>query len=214
MILADYTILVQNEVEDSSARAKNIIERAIKDTYNELMLFLGKFLIENTEEDVVATINQRYIETMATFETFDSILWKNSTSGSYNTLARMSEEEYYKDYINRDAGDPTKYYINGGKIYFDVAPSNAGTVKIAGKAVHDELSGATVSLIPARHTQLVVKGAVAHFKAYEGLQDAREYFKIYRGPYFEQGSIGGELKMVLDQYNSRQQQRKLKLFGK
>ena len=212
--LADYTILVQNEVEDTSSRAKNIIERAIKDTYNELMLFLGKFLIENTEEDVTATINQRYVETVAVFDTFDSILWKNADSDSYYPLERMSEEDYYKHYVNRDAGDPTKYYMNADKIYFDIAPSNAGTVKVSGKAIHNELTGTTVSLIPLRHTQLVVKGSVANFKAYEGLQDAREYFKLYRGPYFEQGSIGGELKMVLDQYNSRQQQRKLKLFGK
>jgi len=61
---------------------------------------------------------------------------------------------------------------------------------------------------------VLVKGAVAHFKAYEGVQDAREYFKIYRGPYFEQGKVGGSLKWMMDQLNTRQKPLRMKIRGR
>ena len=209
--LATYTVLVQNEVDDTSTRAKNVIEQAIKDTYQEILNYTVEYLVGTTEEDVTATIDQRYISTANTYQDIKNVLYKSASSDTYNYLTRISEQDYYKTEINRDSSTPLHYYVNGTKIYFNVPCIDAGTVRVSGVEVQDELSGSTVSVIPDRFTQVLVKGAVAHFKAYEGVQDAREYFKIYRGPYFEQGRIGGSLKWMMEQTNTKEKPLKMKL---
>ena len=210
--LASYTILVQNEVDDTSLRAKSVIERAVKDTYQEIVRLTGKNLIGTVEEDITATIGQRYVSPTTAFQDITNVLWKNSDN--YNKLPRVTEEDYYAEKVNRDNGDPTGFYLNGTNIYFDLAPSVAGTVKVSGLVVQDELVGSVVSVVPDRFTQVVLLGSIARFKAYEGVQDANEYFKMYRGPYFEQGRTGGTLKTMIDELGSHQPINKPNLWGK
>lgn len=212
--LATYTASVQNEVDDNSTRAKNVIEQAVKDTYQEIIRFCIDELAGTTEESVTATADQRYVTPANTYQDLKSVLWKNTSSDDYWKLNRMTEEDYYEKYVNRDSGDPQFYYLNGGKIYFDVAPSTAGTVKISGVEVQDELTGSTVSIIPDRFTSVILLGSIARFKAYEGLQDANEYMNMYHGPYFEQGRVGGKLKYMMDELSTNQPVKRLKLFGK
>ena len=209
--LANYTTKIQNEVDDSSARAKNVIERAIEDTYQEILRFTVEHLAGATEEDITATVDQRYVTPDNTYQDLKNVLWKSTLSSSYTELKRMTRDDYYNSYVNRDSSDPTAFYLNASDIYFDVAPSNAGTVKISGVETQDELG---TSIIPDRFTQVVLLGSIARFKAYEGLQDAREYFKLYRGPYFEQGKVGGALKTMIDDLTTRQPKSRPKLYGK
>jgi len=211
MNLATYTALVQTEVDDTSTRAKNVIEQAVKDTYQEILNYTVESLVGTSEEDVTATASQRYIETVNTYQDLKNVLYKSSAGTVYNYLTRISEQDYYKMNVNRDDSTPLHYYLNADKIYFDVSPVDAGTVKVNGVVVQDELTGSTVSVIPDRFTQVVVKGSVAHFKSYEGVQDAREYFKIYRGPYYEQGKIGGSLKWMMEQTNTKEKPLTMKL---
>lgn len=212
--LATYKTLTQNEVDDTSSRAGSVVEQAIQDTYQEILRFTIKQLAGTTEEDIVATASQRYVTPTNTYQDIKNVLWKNSSSDTYRDLGRITEDEYYEKYVNSSASDPLHFYMNVLDIYFDIAPNNAGTVRVSGVKVQDELSGATISVIPDRYEQIVIKGSVAHFKAYEGLQDAREYFKIYRGPYFEQGKVGGALKTMIDDLNARQPKTRPKLYGK
>jgi hypothetical protein len=212
--LASYTVMVQNEVEDTSTRAKSIIERAIKDTYQEIIGLNLEALAGITEEDITATAGQRYVTPTNTFQDFKRVLYATATDTNYVPLGIITEEEYYDHFVNLDSSTPRNYYLKVNDIYFDLAPNDAGTVKVAGTVVQDELSGATVSIIPDRFTQVLVKGAVAHFKAYEGLQDAREYFRVYRGPYFEQGKIGGALKEMMNQLETRTQPKRPNLMGR
>lgn len=211
MNLATYTQLVQNEVDDTSTRAKNIIERAVKDTYQEILLFTLEYLVGTTEEDVTATADQRYVTPTTSFQDIKGILYKSEDSNYYNALESINEQDYYNLYVNFDSSVPRRYYLKANSIYFDVAPQSAGTVKVVGVEVQDELEGTTTSIIPDKHTQVIVLGAIARFKAYEGLQDAREYYKLYRGPYFEQGKIGGALKNMIDQINTKQKPFRIKL---
>jgi hypothetical protein len=212
--LSTYTALCQNEVDDTSTRAKNVIERAVKDAYQEILNFNVEYLVGTTEEDITATASQRYVTPTNTYQDIKEVLYKPAGGSNFDYLRRMEQREYYQIDINRETGTPRSYYLNGNNIYFDIAPSDAGTVRVSGVEVQDELSGSTESIIPDRFSQVVVKGAVAHFKAYEGLQDAREYFKIYRGPYFEQGKIGGSLEWMLEQVNTRQRPKRLKIYGR
>jgi len=212
--LATYTTKVQNEVEDTSSRAKNIIEQAIQDVYQEILNFTVEELAGTTSEDVVATASQRYITTVNTYQDIQNVLWKPTSSDSKWKLARISEQDYYDFHVNRTTGDPMAYYLNLQNVYFDVAPSNAGTVTVSGVKVQDELAGAVVSIIPERFEQVILKGAVAHFKAYEGVPDAGEYFNLYRGRFFEQGRVGGALKNMIDQLKSRQERLQPALYNR
>ena len=209
--LASYTTLVQTEAGDTSSRAKSVIEQAIKDAYQEILNFTAEYLVGTTEERVTATVDQRYVDTANVYQDIKSVLYKSATSDTYRKLGRSSEEDYYKFGVNRDSSTPLSWYLNGLKVTFDVPCIDAGTVKVNGVVVQDELTGSTVSVIPDRFTQVVVKGSVAHFKSYEGTSDAREYFKIYRGPYFEQGKIGGSLKWMMEQTNTKEKPLTMKL---
>lgn len=211
--LSSYKILVQNEVDDTSSRAGSIIEQAIKDTYQEILRFTVRDIAGTTEEDVTSTASQRYIETVNTYQDIKNVMYKPS-GGVYSKMQRITEEEYYDRYVNSNDSDPMYYYLNAGKIYFNVAPETAGTVKVNGVAVQSELTGSQVSVISDRHTQVVLLGSIGRFKAYEGLQDAREYFKLYRGPYFEQGKVGGALKVMMDELSTNQPRKTPKLFGR
>ena len=209
--LASYTTLVQTEAGDTSSRAKSVIEQAIKDAYQEILNFTAEYLVGTTEESVTATVDQRYVDTANVYQDIKSVLYKSATSDTYRKLGRSSEEDYYQFGVNRDSSTPLSWYLNGLKVTFDAPCIDAGTVKVSGIVITEELTGTTVSVIPDRFSQVLVKGAMAHFKAYEGVQDAREYFKIYRGPYFEQGKVGGSLKWMMDQLNTRQKPLRIKL---
>jgi len=210
--LATYVIMTQNEVDDTSQRAKNVIERAVKDTYQEIVRFTFDTLVGTTEEDVTATVDQRYIETVGAYQDIKEVLWKNTSATSYVTLKRSTEEDYYNDNVNTDSGEPGSFYLVGDKIYFNIAPSTAGTVKVAGVIVTPELTAD--SIIPDRFNSVLVQGSIARFKAYEGLPDANEYFNYYRGPYFEQGKIGGQLMNMIEELSTKSPARTIKLFGK
>lgn len=214
--LSTYKTIVQNEVDDDSSRAGSIIEQAIQDTYQEILQFTGEYLAGTTEEDITATVDQRYVTPVTnTFQDIKSVLWKNTGTTSYASLNKnYDEDDYYREDVNRDSGDPTKYYLNGSNIYFDLAPSTAGTVRISGVAVQDELVGSVTSVIPERHERVLILGAVMRFKMYEGLQDAREYESQYRGPYFKQGKIGGALKNMIEELRTNIPIPRPALFGK
>jgi hypothetical protein len=212
--LLTYTTMVQNEVDDVSERAKTVIERAIKDTYQEMIRFTIDYLVGTTEEDVTATADQRYITPTNDYQDIKSVLYKPASVSTYNKLRRITESEYYRYYVNSSSSTPQKYYLNASDIYFDVAPEDAGTVRVVGVQVQDELAGNTASIIPDRFNSVIVQGGIARFKAYEGLPDANEYFNYYRGPYFEQGKIGGQLRNMIEELSARQPKSKIKLFGK
>jgi hypothetical protein len=97
--LATYTTKVQNEVDDTSDRAKSVIEQAIKDTYQEIIRLVGEKIIGTTEEPITATASQRYITPTNNFQDIKSVLWKNTSTDEYTLLERMTEEDYYKEYI-------------------------------------------------------------------------------------------------------------------
>lgn len=212
--LASYTALVQNEVDDASSRAKNVIEQGIKDTYQEILRFTAQYLAGTTEEDVVGTVSQRYVTPTNTYQDLKKVLWKTSGGTTYYDLEPMREKDYYEKYVNSSAGNPQHYYMDVNNIYFDIAPSTAGTVKVSGIVVQNELTGSQVSVIPDRFTQVLLLGSIARFKAYEGLEDAREYFKQYRGPYFEQGKVGGALRVMIDSYATLKPKARPKLWGR
>ena len=52
--LSTYTAIVQAEVDDASARAQTVIERALKDTYQEVLKHVSRYLVGTDTYSVTA----------------------------------------------------------------------------------------------------------------------------------------------------------------
>jgi len=212
--LSTYRTLVQNEVGDVSSRAQNVIDRALADTYQEILLHAAKYLIAPTEEDVTATASQRYITPTSTYSEIQHVLYKASGDDNFYELKPIFESDYYQHYINSDSSDPRFYYIKAGRIYFEVAPDNAATIRVSGVEVQSELEGANVSVIPDRFTRVLILGAIARFKAYEGVPDASEYFKLFKGSFYGQGRIDGALGEMLMELSTKHPKPRPSFYGR
>jgi hypothetical protein len=210
--LATYKTMVQNEVDDYSARAGNVIERALKDTYQEILRYTAKDLVGTEQETKTGSTSNRYV-TPSSFMSIEDVQWHDAGDTDYVQLKPITEEEYLKLYVNADSGTPSMWYANGSRIYFDKTPDTAGTALITYVPVQDELEGSTTSVIPDRFTQVLLLGSIARFKAYERLPDAREYEGLYAGPFYRQGRIEGALGSMMEELRTKGVTFKPKLWG-
>jgi hypothetical protein len=179
MTISDYKTLIQNEADDTSSRASAIIERAIKDVYQEIIRYCIEGLVSTSEEDITATIGTSEY-TPSAFLDIKKVLWKPTNTTNYSILPQVKDEEYYNKFINRDNSTPAYYSINGNKIRLMPTPDEAGTLKVVYWAVQPELIGSQVSIIPDRFTNTMVLGSLARFMAYERLPDADNYKADYQ----------------------------------
>jgi hypothetical protein len=179
MTISDYKTLIQNEADDSSSRASAIIERAIKDVYQEIIRYCIEGLVSTSEEDITATIGTSEY-TPSAFLDIKKVLWKPTNTTNYSILPQVKDDEYYNKFINRDNSTPAYYSINGNKIRLMPTPDEAGTLKVVYWAVQPELIGSQVSIIPARFTNTMILGSLARFMAYERLPDADNYKADYQ----------------------------------
>jgi hypothetical protein len=141
-------------------------------------------------------------------------LWHSATDTNFKELTLISEDEYYDRYVNSSTSEPARYYLKGNLVYFDVIPSSAGTVKVVGTEVQDELTGANVSVIPDRFTRVLILGAIGRFKSYEGTPDADEYLKQFKGSFWGQGRIEGALGDMIRELSVKKRVIRPRLFGR
>lgn len=176
--LATYSTIVQAEVDDNSARAQTVVERGLKDTYQEILKHVASFLVGTDTYSVVATPGtQEYTPTRG--YSFVRVLWKNASESNFRVISEISEEEAIDKYYNSDNGTPHSYYRNAQNVILVPTPDNAGTLEVVYVPVQSELEGSTVSIIPDRYTNVIVLGAIARFKMYEGVPEAVEYQAKY-----------------------------------
>lgn len=211
--IVTYRQFVQNEVQDFSARAQAIIDRALADTYQEILSYTAKWLLGTSEETQTGSTSVRYITPTAFMQIAD-VQWKDAGDTDYRQLDPIDEKEYLKKYVNADTGRPNYWYVKGTKIYFERIPDTAGTALITFIPLQDELSGEEVSVLPDRFTQVITLGAVARYKAYLGLPDAREYDRLFRGPYGAQGRIDGALGRMIQDLSTNQRTKKIAFWNR
>lgn len=192
MTNASYKSLLQNEYDNTSSTAGAVIEQAIKDTYQETLRFVGRYLIPFEFDDITA------VEDTAEYtpEAFLDILgvhWKKDGSDRFIELKEVAQKVFvHSSFIDAPSGQPFRYTLNGiTKVRVIPAPNSAGTIRVVFIPVQEELAGAVVSVIPDRFTRVILLGALARLKAYDGLPDANEYRKLFIGPQGDQGVIGG-----------------------
>lgn len=176
--LTTYTAIVQAEVDDTSARAQTVIERSIKDTYQEILKHCGKFLVgTDTYSTTAVAGTQEYTPTA--FYDIVRALWHDSGVTDFNVLKQISEEEAIEKYYNSDNGTPSMYYQNANNVILVVTPDNAGTLEVVLVPVQDDISASNTSLVPDRYTNVLILGAVSRFKMYEGVSEAVDYQAKY-----------------------------------
>lgn len=208
MILEDYKQIVQDSVDDYSARAGNVIEQQIKEKYQEILRYTARWLV-GTEQEIL-TPTSRYV-TPSGFMQIVDVQWKSTLDTDYTQLDIMDEKEYLKENVNTEAGRPSKWYLNGQKIYFDKEPE-AGVALVTFIPVQAELVGTQVSIIPDRFTDVLATGAIAGFKAYERLPDAREYESQFSGSYSRQGRVEGLLGAMIQELSGNKRSTKVKFW--
>lgn len=211
--LASYKTLVQSEIDDTSSKTGTVVERAVKDVYQEILLYTAKWLVGTSQETQAGSTSNRFVTPTAFMQVTD-VQWKDAGETDYRQLDPMEEHEYLKKYVNTDSGRPTKWYVNGSKVYFDRIPDTVGTALITYVPVQDELTGDEVSIIPERFTRVLLLGVISRVKAYERLPEAMEYLKMYKGPFASQGRIEGELGAMILELGSNQRSKKLKFWGR
>lgn len=211
MILENYKQIVQDSVDDYSTRAGNVIEQQIKEKYQEVLRYTAKWLVGTETEDITASTTNRYV-TPSAFMQISDVQWKSTTDTDYTQLDIMDEKDYLKENVNTEAGRPSKWYLNGQKIYFDKTPDNAGSVLVTFIPVQAELVGTQISVIPDRFTDVLVTGAIAGFKAYERLPDAREYESQFSGSYSRQGRVEGLLGAMIQELSGNKRISKIKFW--
>lgn len=211
--IVTYRAFVQNEVQDFSARAQSIIDRALSDAYQEILSYTAKWLVGTSEETQTGSTSVRYV-TPTAFMQITDVQWKDAGDTDYRQLNPIEEREYLQKHVNADTGRPNFWYVKGSKIYFERIPDTAGTAFITYIPVQDELTGDEVSLLPDRFTQVIVLGAIARYKAYLGLSDAREYDRLFRGPYGTQGRIEGALGRMIQEISTNQRSKKISFWNR
>jgi len=176
--LSTYTVHVQNEVDDTSSRAQSVIERGLQDVYQEILKHCSRYLIGTTTYSAVATAGSQQYTPTAFYETV-RVMWHNADQTNFNELKEISETEAIEQHYNAADGSPQFYYRNANTVILVPTPNNAGTLEVVYVPVQNELTGATVSVVPDRYTNVVLLGGVARFKMYEGVSEAVDYQAKY-----------------------------------
>lgn len=176
--LSTYSTIVQAEVDDTSARAQTVIERGLKDTYQEVLKHVSRFLVGTDTYSVTASAGTQEYTPTAFYETVRA-LWKNASETNFRVLQEISEAEAIEQHYNEANGTPQYYYRNAQNVILVPTPDNAGTLEVVYVPVQSELEGSTVSIIPDRYTNVIILGAIARFKMYEGVSEAIEYQAKY-----------------------------------
>lgn len=176
--LSTYIAIVQAEVDDTSARAQTVIDRGLKDTYQEILKHVSRFLVGTDTYSVTASAGTQEYTPTAFYETV-RVLWQNASESNFRVLQEISEAEAIEQHYNEANGTPQYYYRNAQNVILVPTPDNAGTLEVVYVPVQSELEGSIVSIIPDRYTNVMVLGAIARFKMYEGVQEAVEYQAKY-----------------------------------
>ena len=192
MTNASYKSLLQNEYDNTSSTAGAVIEQAIKDTYQETLRFVGRYLIPFEFDDIAVTIDNAEYTPTAFLEVL-SAHWKKTGSDRFVELREITQDSFvHSSFIDAPSGEPFRYLLNSSiKVRTVPAPNVDGTLRIVYIPVQEELSGSVVSVIPDRFTRVILLGSLARLKAYDGLPDATEYRRLFIGPNGDQGIIGG-----------------------
>lgn len=177
--LATYTTIVQNEVDDTSSGAVGIIQQYVKETYQEIIRRVGKYLIDPTIEDVTVSISDGTYTPTTNWMELIGVYYKSAGGTNFSELREISQAEYRDTYQNMTDGQPTYFVQEGLGIRIVPSPSDAGTLRTISIAVQAELTGVVTSIIPDRYEHVIKNGASYKYKAFDDNPAATEFERYY-----------------------------------
>lgn len=201
--LSSYTTIVQNEIDDTSSGAVAIVQQYIKETYQEIIRRVGKYLVAPTIEDVTVSISDGTYTPTTIWMELIGVYYKSAGGTNFSELREISQQEYRDTYQNMTDGQPTYFVQEGLGIRIVPSPSDAGTLRTISIAVQEELTGVVTSIIPDRYEHVVKYGASYKYKAFDDNPAAVEFERYYR--------LG--LAEMEQELSSRTVVKKPKLFG-
>ncbi len=192
---SDFTAIITSQIDDSSARATTVVTQKVTEAYREVLQRTFKFLLPTTTTDRTATPETALYSPASEYYEMKSIFYKPEGGSSFSRLEQITEEEYEDRYINASSGTPSFWFPSGVSSYtLVVTPSDAGTIREVAHNVQNDLSGAQDSIIPSRFNNVILEGALAKYKVYEGLPEA----SIHQGNFEYQ--LDNMIKELVAQY--------------
>lgn len=176
--LATYTTIVQDEVDDTSSGAVGIIQQYVKETYQEIIRRVGKYLISPTIEDVTVSISDGTYTPTTNWMELIGVYYKSAGGTNFSELKEISQAEYRDTYQNMTDGQPTYFVQEGLGIRIVPSPSDAGTLRTISIAVQNELTTQD-SIIPDRFNHVIKYGASYKYKAFDDNPAATEFERYY-----------------------------------
>lgn len=176
--LTSYTTMVQNEIDDTSSGAVAIVHQYIKETYQEIIRRVGKYLVAPTIEDVTVSISDGTYTPTTNWMELIGVYYKSAGGTNFSELREISQEEYLDTYQNMTDGQPTYFVQEGLGIRIVPSPSDAGTLRTISIAVQNELTTQD-SIIPDRFEHVLKYGAAYKYKAFDDNPAATEFERYY-----------------------------------
>lgn len=176
--LATYTTMVQNEVDDTANGSVSIIHQYIKETYQEVIRRVGKYLIAPTIEDTVVTISDGTYTPTTNWMELIGAYYKSTGGTNFSELREISQEEYRDTYQNMTDGQPTYFVQEGLGIRIVPPPSDAGTLRTISIVVQVDVNG--TSIIPDRYDNVIKYGSAYKYKAFDDNPAAIDFERYYR----------------------------------
>jgi hypothetical protein len=163
--LNTYTTLVQQEVDDTSAAARSVIQQKIREIYQEILQQAGKYFVSCIVEDETCTSGISAYPTAQDAIRVKQVAYKPVSCNNFRILSEISHEKYLNEYINRPNSLPVEFYFDGDVLSLAPTPNEAGIVRKVYQPFVSELTD--TSIIPDRYTMVLLNGAVAKFKQWE-----------------------------------------------
>lgn len=178
MIKGEIVKKVQEQIDDTSNRAKAIIETSLIGTYTEIMQNTAMYLIEEEEVSDQTIIDQRHVDLAFEFSRIERVFYKSNTSSTYSELKRMNRKTFNP---NIDAGNINKYYIRGDRVYFDRPSNSAGIILFMYvPEVAPLLLDTDVLRIPDKYESVVIYGTTMRTLIYEGDTGAGDFGTLFK----------------------------------
>jgi len=173
MTKSQYIQAIQEHIDDTSDRAKAVIQKSFNGAYRQILQRVGRFMLqeETTAENGIA--GQNYLEPTNKFTTIINVYIKNGDNFVEIPSTNVLEP-------NQETATPSRYHVKGDKIYFNTILPTTTLFKIRWTPRPESLGDGDEVLLDDSYDYVLINGAVGRFFQYEGdagYQDFTMQFK-------------------------------------
>jgi len=168
MTKADYIQAIQDQVDDTSARAEKVIKRAFNGAYRQILQRVGRFMLQEESSTETALTGTDTLTPVNKFTTIIELFIQNGSG--YSQIQATTQFT-----PTHEVGIPTRYYVKGDTIFFDKKFPTATNVKLRWTPRPTSLGDGDTVLLDDSYEYVLINGAVARFFQYEGDAGYQDY---------------------------------------